>query len=101
MTYLPVLYNLLFMYNIEQTVDIPAEREIFLKLPETVPVGRATIRVSVEECEPCDIDVTESDDPTISCRLLAKQLGLKLTSDMSLAWRREDRDMEEAEFLRN
>jgi hypothetical protein len=39
------------MQIIEQTIDIPAKREIFLKLPQTVPEGRATITISINEYE--------------------------------------------------
>ncbi|GMO17236.1 MAG: hypothetical protein Pg6A_03510 [Termitinemataceae bacterium] len=37
------------MIEIQQTVDVTPEHEIFLKLPDAVPVGRITITISVAE----------------------------------------------------
>jgi hypothetical protein len=36
------------MMTIEQTIDIPADRKLYLELPETVPSGRTKVIINFE-----------------------------------------------------
>jgi hypothetical protein len=40
--------------TIEQTVEIPANRRIYLDLPPQIPAGRARIAVHIIECSCAD-----------------------------------------------
>jgi hypothetical protein len=40
------------MMTIQQTVDIPADRRLYLELPETAPLGHAEIMISISYITP-------------------------------------------------
>jgi hypothetical protein len=40
------------MMTIQQTVDIPANRRLYLELPETAPLGHAEIMISIRYTSP-------------------------------------------------
>jgi hypothetical protein len=40
------------MMTIQQTVDIPADRRLYLELPQTAPMGLAEIMISIRYTSP-------------------------------------------------
>jgi hypothetical protein len=40
------------MLTLEQTIDIPADRKLYLELPETVPSGRTKVIINFETLTP-------------------------------------------------
>ena len=82
--------------TIEQTIEIPADRRIFLDLPPELPVGRAKISVTPE----ADWPVTNTHKEFESLRRLAKKMGSTLTVERFLEMRREDLELEEAKYQR-
>jgi hypothetical protein len=40
------------MMTLEQTIDIPADRKLYLELPETVPSGRTKVIINFETLSP-------------------------------------------------
>jgi hypothetical protein len=82
---------------IEQTVDIPADRRIFLDLPEDSPAGKAKITVTFE----ADKALPDRYAALENLRGIAKRMGSTLTVEQFLAMRREDLELEEAKYRRH
>jgi hypothetical protein len=85
--------------TIRQTVDIPADRRLYLELPEDTPTGEADITLTLTIAGAADAAMSVQD-AIEHCRGLAKRMGSRLTSGLSLAWRREDRELEERQYRR-
>jgi hypothetical protein len=104
--------------TIEQTVEIPADHRLVIDVPREVPAGRAVLAftpVSFPETETAETapekwvnplpDMAKDSGLTIKEALelgrgIAKRMGSRLTSDLSIEWRREDRELEEAKYRR-
>jgi hypothetical protein len=86
---------------VEQTVDIPANRRIFLDLPMELPLGKAKITITpvVEKLNVESHDVT-AYEAIESLRGLAKEMGSTLTVDRFLEMRREDFKLEETQYYK-
>lgn len=83
--------------TIEQTIEIPANRRIFLDLPPDLPVGAAKVALTVTPESPRKMTPKEAVE---YCRGLGKRLGSKASSDSVLEARREDKLLEDAKFRR-
>ena len=82
---------------IEQTIEIPADRRIFLDLPPELPVGRAKITITPQPDKPAaNIYCTVT-----KLRGLAKKMGSTLTVEEFLEMRQEDLRLEEVEYQRH
>jgi len=77
--------------TITQTVEIPANRQIFLDLPPELPLGKAKVTVTPQIETPAD-DVYET---AAKLRGLAKKMGSTLTVERFLEMRQEDLHLEE------
>jgi hypothetical protein len=80
-----------------KTVDIPADRRLYLELPEDTPTGEAAITLTIAgaaDKRQHAANPMSAQDAIEHCRGLAKRLGSRLTSNLSLAWRHEDRELE-------
>jgi hypothetical protein len=102
--------------TIEQTVDIPADRRLIIEVPREIPVGRAkaaiTLIFEAETPEPIlGKWVNPLPEPAKGSSLsieealeigrgIAKRMGSRLTSDLSIEWRHEDKELEEAKYQR-
>jgi hypothetical protein len=93
--------------TIEQAVDIPADHQLFIEVPPEVPAGRTILAFrpvpAVPEIEGADAETApfkSAEEALERFRAIRGKFGSKLTGDMSLAWRREDRELEEAEYRR-
>jgi hypothetical protein len=40
------------MMTIQQTIDIPADRRVYLELPESVPSGRVNVKITLDARNP-------------------------------------------------
>ena len=56
-----VKFHYIFSMTIEQTIEIPVSRRIFLDLPPELPVGKAKITVT-SDVETRNIDLDNPDD---------------------------------------
>ena len=79
---------------IEQTIEIPANRRIFLDLPPELPMGRAKVTV-VPEMEKPD---TRAYEAVESLRGLAKKMGSTLSVENFLEMTKEDLLLEELKY---
>jgi hypothetical protein len=82
--------------TIEQTVEIPASRQIFLDLPFELPVGKAKITIT----SPMERPAGNVHEEIIKLRGLAKKMGSTLTVERFLEMRQEDLSLEEAKYRR-
>ena len=80
--------------TITQTIDIPADRRIFLNLPVELPVGRAKITVTLQ-MERTAADVYET---VTNLRGLAKKMGSPLTLEKFHEMQQEDLLLEEEKY---
>jgi len=82
--------------TIEQTIEIPASRRVFLNLPLDLPTGKAKITITpqVKETSGNIYGAVEN------LRGLAKKMGSTLTVERFLEMRQEDLNLEE-EKIRN
>ena len=81
--------------TIEQTVEIPANRRIFLDLPLELPVGKAKLELTV---------TPETTPSSKAARSLRSLLGIHKdldTMDAYFARKRADKVMEDAQIERN
>jgi predicted nucleic acid-binding protein len=86
--------------TIEQIIDIQADHRLVLELPREIPIGRATVAVTV----------TPQDRPAPGHRLTPRQLAAiekcrgiakgVLSSDEILENRRKDKELEDAQLRR-
>ena len=83
--------------TIRKTVDIPADRRLYLELPQDTPTGSAEITLTISGAAS---KRRTAEEAVAYCRGLAKRMGSRLTSELSLAWRREDRELEERQYRR-
>ena len=88
-------YYVCFM-TIEQTIEIPASRRIFLNLPLDLPVGKAKITVTPQTEKPA-ANVYEAAK---SLKGLAKKMGSTLTVEQFHEMQREDLRLEEEKYNR-
>ena len=89
--------------TIRKTVDIPADRRLYLELPQDTPTGQADITLTITGAADKRRTATKpmsAEEAVAYCRGLAKRMGSRLTSGRSLAWRREDRELEEMQYRR-
>ena len=76
---------------VTQTVDIQADRRIFLDLPPELPVGKAIVAVIPQIEKPID----NTYEATVKLRDLAKKMGSTLTVERFLEMEQEDLRIEE------
>ena len=81
---------------IEQTVEIPTSRRIFLDLPLELPMGKAKITVTSQSGKPA----AGAYEAAANLKGLAKKMGSTLTVERFLEMRREDLRLEEAQYRR-
>ncbi|MDR1839743.1 MAG: hypothetical protein LBQ93_09220 [Treponema sp.] len=81
---------------IEQTVEIPASRRIFLDLPFNLPVGKAKITIT----SPTEKSAENTHERVTSLKGLAKKMGSTLTVEHFFEMRQEDLQLEEAKYHR-
>ena len=82
--------------TITQTVEITADRRIFLDLPLDLPVGKAKVTVTPQpEKPPANVYETAT-----SLRGLAKKMGSTLTVEQFHEIQREDSRLEEEKYSR-
>jgi hypothetical protein len=77
--------------TIEQTIEVPVDRRIFLDLPIELPVGWAKITITPQAKKP----VKNIYGAVENLRGLAKRMGSTLTVERFLDMRREDLRLEE------
>jgi len=77
--------------TIEQTVEIPASRRIFLDLPFELPIGKAKITITPQTKK----FVENAYEKVTNLRGLAKKMGSTLTVERFLEMRQEDLSLEE------
>jgi len=82
--------------TIEQTIEVPASRRIFLDLPLDLPVGKAKVIITPQTVKP-STDVYEA---ATSLRGLAKKMGSTLTVERFHEMQREDLRIEEEKYHR-
>ena len=80
--------------TITQTVDIPADRRIFLDLPQELPIGRAKVNLSII---PENLMYKENVPSLASLRGIDKGLD---TMDAYFARKQADKEKEDAQFER-
>jgi len=80
--------------TITQTVDIPADRRIFLDLPQELPIGRAKVKLSIT---PENL-MCEENVPSLAS-LCGIDKGLD-TMDAYFARKQADKEREDAQFER-
>jgi len=71
---------------IEQIVEIPADRRVFLNLPPELPIGKAKITVTTQP-EKSAANIYEA---VTKLRGLAREMGSSLTVEEFLEMRQED-----------
>ncbi|MDR1024758.1 MAG: hypothetical protein LBL56_03455 [Treponema sp.] len=102
--------------TIEQTVEIPADHRLTIEVPPEIPTGRAKAAITL-------IFETETPEPMPGKRVnplpglakgpglsieealetgrgIAKRMGSRLTGDLSIEWRHEDKELEETKYQR-
>ena len=89
-------HAILFLMTIEQTVEIPASRRIFLDLPFELPVGKAKITIT----SPAERLAANAHEEVTKLRGLAQKMGSTLTVERFLEMRQEDLQLEEAKYRR-
>ena len=77
---------------IEQTVEIPASRRIFLDLPPELPVGKAKITIT------SPVEKPAAYKTVADLRGIAKKMGSTITVKRFLEMRQEDLSLEEAKY---
>ena len=82
--------------TIEQIVEIPADRRVFLDLPPELPVGKAKITVTPQPEKPA----ATIYDAVTKLRGLAKEMGSSLTVEQFIEMRQEDLRIEEKKYDR-
>ena len=82
--------------TIEQTIEIPVSRRIFLDLPLELPVGKAKITVTPQTEKPA----TDVYEAAKNLRGLAKKMGANVTVERFLEMRKDDLRFEEEKFLK-
>jgi hypothetical protein len=84
--------------TIEQTVEIPVDHRLTIEVPPEIPAGRAVLAFTPARETPPRHRLTERQRAAIEkCWGIAKGV---LSSDESLAMRREDLELEEAKSVR-
>ena len=78
--------------TIEQIVEIPASRRIFLDLPQELPIGRAKVEFSIT---PENVESRKNVPSLASLRGIDKGLD---TMDAYFARKRADKEREDAQF---
>jgi len=82
--------------TIEQTIEIPASRRVFLDLPPELPVGKAKITVTPQ----AEKVVSDAYEAIASLRGLGKKMGSSLTVEGFHKMQREDLRLEEEKHNR-
>ncbi|MFP3042921.1 hypothetical protein LQZ19_13970 [Treponema primitia] len=67
--------------TIEQTIEIPASRRIYIDLPSQIPAGKARIAINILEC-PC-VDEIEAFSDENEATEFATRLSKKMIHE---AW---------------
>ena len=81
----------ILIMTIEQTIEVPASRRIFLDLPPELPIGKAKVTVTPQMEKSSD----NAYGTTTKLRGLAKKMGSTLTVESFLEMRQEDLRLEE------
>ena len=81
---------------ITQTVEIPANRRIFLDLPPELPLGKAKVTVTPQIETPSD----NAYEAVEKLRGLAKKMGSTITVERFLEMRQDDLRLEEEKIKR-
>jgi hypothetical protein len=77
--------------TIEQTIEVPVSRRIYLDLPVELPIGWAKITITPQTKKPADNIYGAVEN----LRGLAKKMGSALTVERFLDMRQEDWRLEE------
>jgi hypothetical protein len=80
--------------TIMRTVEIPADRRVFLNLPLELPVGKAKVTVTSQMEKP-SVNVY---DAVTNLRGIAKKMGSTLTMEHFHEMQREDLRLEEERY---
>jgi len=80
--------------TIEQTVEIPASRRIFLDLPYELPIGKAKVIITSHT----KTSAGNAHEKVTDLRGLAKKMGSTLTVERFLEMRQEDLSLEETKY---
>jgi len=83
--------------TITQTVEIPANRQIFLNLPPELPLGKAKVTVTPQIETPSD----RAYETATKLRGLAKKMGSTMTVERFLEMRQEDLRLEEEKIKKS
>ena len=81
--------------TIEQTIEIPASRRVFLDLPPELPVGKAKVELTI-----IPEIASQGKNAKPLCSLLGIHKGLD-TMDAYFARKQKDKELEDAQFERN
>ena len=77
--------------TITQTVEIPADRKLFLNLPPELPLGKAIVTVIPQNDKPS----SGSYEAAMNLRGLSKKMGSTLTVERFLEMKHEDLRLED------
>ena len=77
--------------TIEKTIEVPANRRIFLDLPPEVPMGKVKVTVTPQT----EIPSAQTYETVTRLRGLTKRMGSTLTVERFLEMRQEDLRLEE------
>ena len=83
-------------FSIQQTVEIPENRRIFLDVPLNLPVGKAKVTVTFQTEKPA-VNIYEA---ITNLRGLSKKMGSTLTVERFHEMQREDLCLEEEQYLK-
>jgi hypothetical protein len=85
--------------TIEQTVEIPADHRLIIEVPPEIPEGRAILAFTpaAKTTPHRHMSVEEALEMG---RGIAKRMGSRMTGDLSLERRHEDKEIEEAKYQR-
>jgi hypothetical protein len=84
--------------TVTQTLEIPADWRLILKIPPEIPNGKVILTFTPVSEPPANGNTHRltSREAIEYCRGLGKRMGSRLTGDMSIKWRREDKALEDA-----
>ena len=86
--------------TVTQTIDIPANRRVFLDLPPELPVGRAQVELKVLPFPRQEKSAAGIYETATSLRGIAKKMGSTLTVEHFHEMMREEKILEEEQFER-
>ena len=86
--------------TITQTINIPANRRIFLDLPSELPIGRAQVEFRVISFPDQEKMSANAYEATLNLRGLAKKMGSTLTVESFHKMMRDDKTLEDEQYDR-